>query len=175
MRNRKYNGISDDEIMCDKCGGHTDMGLECNDCGNDMWNKVYPEDFINKYGPSYNSDVETHMRYSFMNGEERDYYANHEVVAVKGDIHEMVNVDQSATFYGKYYSEKPSGEMSFNLHNDEGPALITQDSVFFFLNGRQVLLEDLPCDEVSKTYLKLKYGCPDEQRRYYPVYTNTHE
>jgi hypothetical protein len=41
LRPRDEPGLGDD-IPCSKCGAELDTGLECTECGHDMWSEVYP-------------------------------------------------------------------------------------------------------------------------------------
>lgn len=185
MRNIRYKNISDDEVVCSSCGGQTDTGLDCTDCGKDMWDDVYPEYYIGNYVTNEDTapyDInDVHMVYKFTNGEVRDYYADHRVVTRDG-VYELLNQSQTSRFFGLFVNCKDVdiphivGEMQqshddhFILHNENGPALLSGRSVFFFLKGIQCTIEDLPCDDMTKLLLTLKYGNSDPNRRYHPIY-----
>jgi hypothetical protein len=175
MRNIKYRYITDDDIMCSHCGGHTDIGLECGDCCHDMWTEVYPEDFIGKYtniAPADDNDAHITMKYSFTNGEVREYTTNHRIVCHEGAAYKLSSEDGMTTFYGILYLGVDMGINNYTcvLHREDGPALISVKSVFFFIDGKQRTIEEMPCDDQVKTILKLKYGDADTRMEYYPVY-----
>lgn len=48
VRDARYVNKDFDDIFCSKCGGETDLDLECRLCEHDMWHQVYPEHFLEK-------------------------------------------------------------------------------------------------------------------------------
>lgn len=114
------------------------------------------------------------MIYTFINGESRNYHDSKFVTPIDDVVSLVTNARPSeTTFWGKISHDEESAICT--LHREDGPALVTfNGKVFFFIEGKQVSIEELPCEDMIKTFLKLKYGNANVKDYYFPLYMEPH-